>query len=221
MNKKGKVNGFFISTINTSLPEDCGFLLAGKLDFFNDSIKMDQIYRSFVEVRELMRKEEQRIIELSANGNRDAKFVLLSTGRFSFDHTDPLVQMRDLITSGSALVRHTIAFVLIKMRQKDAILNTVSDALIPETDAIMKSMNNEETFRNRLITTIINDLISGFEPQELLSMTWYEMGLAAYHIDDNLMGACHFWNKARQIGHPFVLSDSVIIPNVDIVRCEF
>ena len=221
LNKEGKVEGVFVSKINTSLPKDCGFILAGKLDFFNEGVKnKNQTYRSLAEVRELMRKEEQKIIALSADGNKDATFTLLTNRGFSFEQSDPLAQMRDLITSGNTLIRHTLSFVLIKMRQQDAISDAVSEVLIPETDALMSLMNDEESFRNRFIATI-NDLISGFEPQELLSMTWYEMGLAAYHIDDNLTEACDFWNKARQTGHPLVLADSVIIPNVDIIRCKF
>ena len=52
-------------------------------------------------------------------------------------------------------------------------------------------------------------------------MTWYKMGVIAYYINKNLEKACDFWNKARQTGHPFVLSDIVIVPRLGIIHCEF
>ena len=67
----------------------------------------------------------------------------------------------------------------------------------------------------------VGDLIATAESQRWLPVTWYELGVAAYYLDENLEEACDFWDKARQTGHPFVLSDSVIIPNMGIVRCEF
>ena len=60
--------------------------------------------------------------------------------------------------------------------------------------------------------------------KDLLHTTWYEMGASVYYnkyYDKNdLKIACDFWNRAGQLGHPYIRLNFVVIPyKKDIIYC--
>ena len=109
----------------------------------------------------------------------------------------------------------------IEKRKMKAIDTGVTEKLEGKDSMIDEIMRFIDNKAEEFFAFIATDLIAAAESQQRLHVTWYEMGVAAYYLDENLEEACDLWDKARQTGHPFVLSDSVIIPNLDIVRCEF
>ena len=154
------------------------------------------------------------------------KLDFLSEG-IQMEVHDSIEKVKELMNSeenkliaDNDLIRHLRILATIEKRKMKAIDTGVTEKLEGKDSMIDEIMRFIDNKADEFFVSII-DLIAAAESQQWLSVTSYEMGVAAYHIDDNLTEACHFWNKARQTGHPFVLSDSVIIPNLDIVRCEF
>ena len=212
VNREGKVEGISSAVMGTPLPSDCGFFLAKKLNVLTERSGTDGILSSLEEVTIFMIREKIRTIALAEEGNIDARITLLNQGE------------GDMIESASSpndLMQHMLMTAIIGNRQRETIDNILTEKLDnPMLSAIMRSLDKKNGLYDLLFSLVEESILSS-EPQEILPVTWYEIGIAFYYIDSNLGEACYFWNNARQTGHPFVFSDFVIIPNMDIVRCEF
>lgn len=59
--------------------------------------------------------------------------------------------------------------------------------------------------------------------KNLLHTTWYEAGVYASYVDDDINAACEFWKKAGELGHPYIRSNFVFLPRRryehDIIDC--
>ena len=214
VNKTGKVEGVFTEIINSPSSINCGFSMARKLDFLTEEIKTRAMYHSFEQVKKLIQEEKMRVIALAEAGDMNAKIE----ARKVF-----VTDTSKVITSNNALAQHILMVTIIK----DHKLETFSDTLMQESRAsrdstintLIKSLDDKNSLQS-LLFSIADDIITASEPHQLLPVTWYERGVAAYNIDEDLEAACKFWDKARQTKHPYVLSDFVIIPDIDIVRCK-
>ena len=193
LNKKGKVKAVFTNLIDSPFT-GCPFLLARKMDFLTEEIQNNQIYDSIEKAKELMLLEENKIAELAMEGNMDAKLELLLDAGEPFNSFE---EIKEALRSDNGILQYFLIHKIASLQEQKI--------KIPP-----------------FITEIIDEKISSSKPQDLLSVNWYNKGLATYYdIDADLETACEFWDKARQTGHPLVHSDFVIVPSDgDIISCK-
>ena len=165
------------------------------------------------EAKDFMRLEETKTDLLAEAGDMNSGFELLRAG-FSSNSVEGI---KRIMTSGNGLMRHSL------MNKGIFYLLDASDSLWEKAwDKTTALFNGEEAAIHDLLLSFIGDGMLSSEPLEFLPVTWYSRGIDAYYLtDEGLERACHFWNKARQTGHPFVLSDLVMIPPRSVVSCEF
>ena len=212
VNQKGKVEGVFTNMVDPPLRVCNHFLLARKLDFLAEKGETVRIYDSIEEIKELMDSEENNFVTLAEEGNMNAQYELLDEESF----LNSAQEVKEAITSGNTLMLNALM-----SEATFRFLNAIDDNLL---DKALNKIKTKVPFigEEAEITEILVSFIEeGVAASELLPVTWYKMGAITYYISKNLEKACDFWNKARQTGHPFVFSDFVVVPPLDIIACEF
>lgn len=211
VNKTGKVEGVFSNSVNSPLSVNCGFSMARKVNSLTEEIKTSVMYHSFEQFKKFMQEEEVKAITLAEMGDMNAKITiseLLTT------------DSSRILTSDNALAQHLLMLTIIMNYKMEALSdNLMQESEDPIINIVTKSLKDENSIQS-LLLSLADDIMTASKPHQLLSVTWYERGVAAYSIDGDLETACQFWDKARQTNHPYVLSDFVMIPDMDIVRCR-
>ena len=169
----------------------CSFLLARKGDFLSEEAQSNKPINNTIEKAKDTLFSEQDKTMELAMNGDINALIELIFYNREIAST-LLLDMEEILPSSNALIRH----ILMKL----SLMDIESPDVINRTEMI-----------DRKITS----------SQDTLSLTWYSKGVIAYYLEENLEKACGFWDKARQMGHPFVSSDFVIVPEEwDIISCK-